>query len=72
MRRLVGGHGWGRVQYKMFTGDQGWKGLIRHRYMLHGACLYERACWELLSVAPWKRLPGVNGKSMGRHRRNSV
>lgn len=31
-----------------------------------------RACWELLSVAPWKGLPGVDGKSMGRHRRNSV
>lgn len=31
-----------------------------------------RACWELLSVAPWKGLPGVDGKSVGRHRRNSV
>lgn len=31
-----------------------------------------RACWELLSAAPWKGLPGVDGKSMGRHRRNSV
>lgn len=31
-----------------------------------------RACWELLSVAPWKGLPGVHGKSVGRHRRNSV
>lgn len=41
MRRLVGGHGWGWMQYKMFAGDQGWKGLIRHWHMLHGACLYE-------------------------------
>lgn len=72
----------------MFAGDQRWKGLIRHWHMLHGTCLYERrrkaaeqrelsaehyrACWELLSVAPWKGLPGVDGKSMGRHRRNSV
>lgn len=72
MRRLVGGYRWGWVQYKMFAGDQGWKGLIRHWHMLHGTCLYERACWELLSVAPWKGLPGVDGKSMSRHRRNSV
>lgn len=72
MRRLVGGYRWGWVQYKMFAGDQGWKGLIRHWHMLHGACLYERACWELLSVAPWKGLPGVDGKAVGRHRRNSV
>lgn len=88
MRRLMGGYSWGWVQYKMFAGDQGWIGLIRHGHMLHGTCLYERrrkaaeqrelsaehyrACWELLSVAPWKGLPGVDGKSMGRHRRNSV
>lgn len=72
MRRLVGGYRWGRVQYKMFAGDQGWKGLIRHWHMLHGTCLYKRACWELLSVAPWQGLPGVDRKSMGRHRRNSV
>lgn len=72
MRWLVGRDRWVGVQYKMFAGDQGWEGLIRHRYMLHGACLDERACWELLSVAPWKGLPGVDGESMGRHRRNSV
>lgn len=72
MRRLVGGYRWGWVQYKMFAGDQGWKGLIRHWHMLHGTCLYERACWELLSVAPWKGLPGVDGESVCRHRRNSV
>lgn len=41
MRRLVGGYRWGWVQYKMLAGDQGWKGLIRHRYMLHGASLYK-------------------------------
>lgn len=29
------------MQYKMFAGDQGWEGLIRHWHMLHGACLYE-------------------------------
>lgn len=31
-----------------------------------------RACWELLSVAPGEGLTGVDGKSVGRHRRNSV
>lgn len=41
MRRLVGGYRWGWMQYKMFAGDQGWKGLIRHWHVLHGACLYE-------------------------------
>lgn len=41
MRRLVGGYRWGWVQYKMFAGDQGWIGLIRHGHMLHGTCLYE-------------------------------
>lgn len=41
MRRLVGGHGRGWMQYKMFAGDQGREGLIRHWHMLHGACLDE-------------------------------
>ena len=41
MRRLMGGYRWGWVQYKMFAGDQGWIGLIRHGHMLHGTCLYE-------------------------------
>lgn len=72
MRWLVGRDRRGRVQYKVFAGDQGWKGLIRHWHMLHGACLNERACWELLSVAPWKGLPGVDGKPVGRHRGNCV
>lgn len=31
-----------------------------------------RACWELLSVAPGEGLTGVDGKPVGRHRRNSV
>lgn len=41
MRRLVGGYRWGWVQYKMFAGDQGREGLIRHWHMLHGTCLDE-------------------------------
>lgn len=60
------------MQYKMLTGDQGWEGLVRHWQMLHCACLDERACWELLSVAPWDWLPGVDGETVGRHRGNSV
>lgn len=56
----------------MFTGDQGWEGLIRHWHVLHGACLNERACWQLLSAAPRERLPGVDGEAVGRHRGNSV
>lgn len=31
-----------------------------------------RACWELLSIAGWDRLPGVDGKTVGRHRGNRV
>lgn len=31
-----------------------------------------RACWELLSIAGWDRLPGVDGKTVGRHRGNCV
>lgn len=40
--------------------------------MLHGAGLNKRACWELLSIAGWHRLPGVDGKTVGRHRGNCV
>lgn len=72
MRRLVGRHWWTGVQDKMLTGDQWWKCLIGHRQMLHGAGLNERACWELLSIAGWDRLPGVDGETMGRHRGNCV
>lgn len=31
-----------------------------------------RACWELLSIAGWDRLAGVDGKTVGRHRGNCV
>ena len=31
-----------------------------------------RACWELLSVAPWDWLPGVDGETVGCHRGNCV
>lgn len=60
------------MQYKMFIGDQGREGLIRHWHVLHGACLNERACWQLLSAAPGERLPGVDGETVGRHRGNSI
>lgn len=72
MRWLVGRDRGRWVQYKMFTGDQGWEGLIRHWHVLHGACLNERACWQLLSAAPGEGLPGVDGEAVGRHRGNSV
>lgn len=73
VRRLVGW--WPRgigVQYKMFTGDQGWESLVRHWQMLHCTGLDERACWELLTVAPWERLPGVDGETVRCHRGNGV
>lgn len=73
---------------KMLTGDHWWKCLIGHWQVLHGAGLNEwrrkaaeqrelsaehyRACWELLSIAGWDRLPGVDGKTVGRHRGNCV
>lgn len=31
-----------------------------------------RACWELLSAAAWEGLPGVDGESVGGHRRHGV
>lgn len=31
-----------------------------------------RACWELLTVAPWERLPGVDGETVRCHRGNGV
>lgn len=70
--RLVGRHCRTGVQDEMLTGDQRRERLIGHRQMLHGAGLNERACWELLSIAGWDWLPGVDGKPVGRHRGNSV
>lgn len=86
--RLVGRHCRTGVQDEMLTGDQRRERLIGHRQMLHGAGLNEwrrkaaeqrelsaehyRACWELLSIAGWDWLPGVDRKPVGRHRGNSV
>lgn len=72
VRRLVGRDRGRGVQYKMFTGDQGREGLIRHWHVLHGAGLDERACWQLLSAAPGEGLRGVEGEAMSRHCSNSV
>lgn len=72
MWRLVGWY-WGTgMKYKMLTGDKWWKRRVGHGQVLHGAGLNKRACWELLSIAGWHRLPGVDGKTVGRHRGNCV